>query len=194
MPALGGHHTEEAKRRIGEARHRERGSNLGKHFSEEWRGKISKSLRGKKHPHLGMCFSEETRKKISDSLKGERHPYFGKYGKNHPAWRGGSSFLPYCEKFNEEFKERVRAFFGYRCVECGTPQNGRRLSVHHVNFNKMSCCDDTVPLFVSLCHTCHTKTNGKREYSKQHFTEMIEQYYRGKCYLTKEEYSKLVLI
>jgi|WetSurMetagenome_2_1015567.scaffolds.fasta_scaffold96891_2 hypothetical protein len=109
-------------------------------------------------------------------------------GEKSPGWKGGHSYEPYCIKFNNEFKERVRAFFGYQCVECGIPQNGYKLHVHHVNFKKNSCCDETTPrLFVPLCLECHLHTNGKRLYWEQHFTDMINQYYEGKCYLTKEE-------
>lgn len=107
-------------------------------------------------------------------------------GPNHPNWQGGISFEPYCSKFNKEFKERVRAFFGYHCVECGTPQNGSKLHVHHVNFQKDSCCNDGVtPLFVSLCDSCHGKTGRNRDYWQQHFTEIINRDYGGKCYLPK---------
>jgi hypothetical protein len=111
----------------------------------------------------------------------------GKYGgEKDPAWKGGISFEPYCPKFNKEFKERVRAYFNYICPECGTP-TPKGLMVHHVNFNKMSCCDDTIPLFVPLCNPCHGKTNARREFWEQYFTEMIGEYYQGKCYFTKEE-------
>lgn len=96
----------------------------------------------------------------------------------------------YCEKFNEEFRERVRAYFGFVCPECGTPQNGMKLAVHHINFNKKSCCDPEAPrLFIPLCikNGCHNKTNHNREYWESYFTEMIMGYYGGKCYFTKEE-------
>lgn len=98
----------------------------------------------------------------------------------------------YCEKFNEDFKERVRAFFGCVCPECGTPQpqNGKKLSVHHINFNKTSCCNPDAPrLFIPLCSNggCHTKTNNNRKYWENYFTKMIMGYYEGKCYFTKEE-------
>jgi hypothetical protein len=108
----------------------------------------------------------------------------------NPAWDGGKSFEPYCPKFNDEFKERVRAFFGYQCGECGTPQNGIKLDVHHINANKMSCCDDTIPTFIPLCKSCHSKIKKSNLiYWEQHFTEMIEGYYQGKCYFSQEEFA-----
>lgn len=118
-------------------------------------------------------------------------------GKKNPNWRGGKSYGDYCEKFNNDFRERVRAFFGNKCVVCGKEHNdayGSRVSVHHVNFNKKACCDQTEkPLFVTLCAGCHNKTNGKyqKEYWEDYFKKLINEKYGGKCYYTKEEYYNL---
>lgn len=142
--------------------------NKGRTFSEEHRKKISEA-------HCGKRLVAEHKKKISDANRGEK-------GNN---WRGGISFEPYCPKFNKEFKERVRAFFGYECVECHTPQNGRKLDVHHINYNKMMCCNDVKPLFVALCRSHNSLANKNREYWEQHFTQIINEQYGGKCYLPK---------
>lgn len=114
-------------------------------------------------------------------------------GENAAGWNGGTSFEPYCPKFNKEFKTRVRAFFGYTCAECGMSEeeNGKALGVHHVIYNKNTCCDSTTPLFVPLCVHCHSKTNSRREYWQTHFTELINTKYGGKCYYTKEEWAAL---
>lgn len=103
------------------------------------------------------------------------------------------SFEPYCPKFNKTFKERVRAYFGYECIECGTPQNGYKLHVHHVHYNKLSCCDPNVPkMFVPLCRSCHTKTNhGNRDEWRQHFEQLIISYYGGCSYYTQEEWDRM---
>ena len=147
-------------------------SQKGKIMSAESRLKISKA-------RTGMKFSEAHRENLSKSHK-------GKYtGEKCSAWKGGVSFEPYCPKFNNEFRERVRAFFGYQCVECGTPQNGKLLAVHHVNFNKGTCCDNSIPLFVALCDSCHGKTGHNRPYWQEHFTKIINEKYGGKCYLPK---------
>ena len=114
-------------------------------------------------------------------------------GEKNPHWLGGKSFEPYCPKFNLEFKERVRKWFDYICVECGTPQFSldTKLHVHHVNFNKNTCCDDTIPLFVPLCTSCHTRSGSNRDYWNKHFTELINTFYGGKCYYSKEEFDEI---
>lgn len=165
----------------------------GKHHSEETKEILSK-----------RSISPETRKRISEAARerGE-NPIYGKKisttriergvakGERNPNWKGGVSFEPYCPKFNREFKERVRAFFHYECIECGTPQNGKKLGVHHINFDKMSCCNDTPPLFVPLCQSCHAKTNHNRPYWEQYFTALIDDYYGGKCYFSQEEMKQI---
>jgi len=155
--------------------------------SEETRRKIGNANRGKPRP-------PELRARLSAALKGRKQTdeHIRKNREGHSGcksvmWKGGISFEPYCVKFNNEFKERVRAFFDYCCVECGTPQTNVKLHIHHVNFNKQSCCDNTKPIFVALCHSCHSKTNYDREYWEQHFTEIINGYYEGRCYLQKGE-------
>lgn len=201
-PMFGHTHTVEARKRISKSR-------LGTHRSAASCIKQSQSISGEKNPRFGKHLPLKTRKKISASLSGEKNPMFGKYGKNHPMygyhpseenrnlqsemrrgekchlWKGGVSFGKYCYKFSRDLKRRVRTFFKHRCVECGKTQekNGRALDVHHVNYNKMVCCNDVKPLFVALCHSHNALANFNREYWEQHYTEIINEKYDGQCYL-----------
>jgi len=113
-----------------------------------------------------------------------------KYNVDH-SWYGDVKYYEgpqYCEKWTAELRERVRAYFGYICVECGAPQNKRKLAIHHVHYNKKLCCDDTPRTLVPLCSSCHSMTNkGDREYWSEHFQGIIDTYYEGKCWFTKEE-------
>lgn len=97
----------------------------------------------------------------------------------------------YCEKFNAEFKERVRAYWNYVCFECGTPQNGKKLGVHHIHYDKKMCCNGSPQDVVPLCRVCHFKTNYNRDYWEDHFTDLLYAYDpEGKCFFTKEEMKK----
>jgi len=160
-----------------------------KHITPEMRRKCRESSKDRKHSketcdklsEIAKCrppISEKTRQKLSEWQKGEKSWN----------WKGGISFEPYCIKFDKPFKERCRNFFGRKCVECGKTEleNKKRLSVHHVNFDKMACCNNGIPLFVALCASCHAKTNHNGEYWEQHFTEMIIMKYSGQCYLPKD--------
>lgn len=141
--------------------------------SEETKTKMRKAAKGK-HCGKRKPLSIETRQKIS--------------GEKSPLWKGGISFEPYCVLFNNEFKERARDFFNNKCVECGKTEaeNGRKLDVHHVNYHKDACCNENIkPLFVTLCTSCHMKTNFNREYWEEKYTNLINVNYDGKCYLSK---------
>ena len=195
-PSYGKHHTEETKRRISEAQRGEKNRLYGKTLPEETKLKISESVkRAKADPKCRIRQSEISKKnwanpdylrRMSEFMSGPNSPNHRRRGDKHPFWKGGVSFEPYCPKFNNSFKERVRDFFGRVCVECGAPENGKRLHIHHVNFNKMACCDGTKPLFVALCPSCHARTNHNREYWEEHFTNMIEEQYGGECYIREE--------
>jgi hypothetical protein len=82
----------------------------------------------------------------------------------------------------------VRAYFNYTCFECGIKQTNRKLNVHHVHYNKKTCCDGSPHDLVPLCPECHTKTNFNRDYLEDHFTEKLyENNPEGKCFFTREE-------
>ena len=106
-------------------------------------------------------------------------------GKYAGGYQGGLSFEPYCEKFNNDLKDRVRAHFNHECFICETTQeeNGKKLSVHHVNYDKMVCCNNEKPLFVPLCMKCHAKTNHNREQWEEYFTRRLKDEYNNVCYL-----------
>jgi hypothetical protein len=99
----------------------------------------------------------------------------------------------YCEKFNREFKERVRAFWNYQCFECGSPQNGIKHAVHHVHYDKKMCCNGSPQDVVPLCDYCHGRTQANREYWEDHFTDLLyANDPNGKCFFTKEEYESFI--
>ena len=108
-------------------------------------------------------------------------------GESAQNWQGGISWEPYCEKFDEDLKERVRIFFGRCCYVCGIDESelGQKLDVHHVNYDKMLCCNDVKPLFVPLCKKCHGKTHGNREYWEEFFTISLKCLTKGECFIKK---------
>jgi len=112
-------------------------------------------------------------------------------GENHPQWQGGKSFEPYCPLFNKSFKERVRAFFDYTCQLCGDPQGKEKLHVHHIVYNKQTCCDESPKMFVPLCRSCHTKTNHNRDDYMEKFTKLITEKHNSRSYFTVEEWNTI---
>jgi hypothetical protein len=79
------------------------------------------------------------------------------HGENHPSWIDGRSFEPYCTKFNERLKERVRERDGRVCQLCGLSEkeNGKKLDVHHIHYDKENCYPD----LIGLCSKCNLTVN-----------------------------------
>ncbi len=112
-------------------------------------------------------------------------------GPRSSQWKGGSTFQPYCWKFNGSLKERVRAFFGYVCFTCGETGGPDALHVHHIQYNKMACCDGKEDaLLIPLCTSCHNRTNRDAKngfWEKLFYTQLIART-GGKCYYSKKEW------
>ena len=103
-------------------------------------------------------------------------------GKNNPNWQNGASFEPYCEKFNYPFKEYIRNKFNRICFLCPTTEeeNGQRLSVHHVNYDKSCLCNDNLTCqFVPLCRSCNSKVNKNREMWEKKIKDMMKNKLNG---------------
>jgi hypothetical protein len=100
-------------------------------------------------------------------------------GPNSPAWMGGLSFAPYCEKFNNKLKERIRDEYGRRCFLCNMDEeeNGQRLSIHHTDYDKEQGCSGKGLALVPLCQSCHAKTNSNREYWTNLFNTALKAIY-----------------
>ena len=90
-------------------------------------------------------------------------------------WDGFGSV--YCELWCEELREYIRDKYNRICYICGKTEeeNGRKLDVHHVDYNKDCGCDDTECILVPLCKKCHGKTTfGDREMWEDIIIKMLE--------------------
>lgn len=108
----------------------------------------------------------ETRS-ISEAISGE-------YG---PSWNGGTGYLPYCHKFNNRFKEKIRDRDNRTCQLCSKHEleelnsDNRRLSVHHIHYDRENCYPDVI----TLCYRCNLKVNYNRDYWERHFMSLLEE-------------------
>ena len=83
-------------------------------------------------------------------------------GSKNGRWNNGASFEPYCPKFNYVLKESVRVKYNRICQKCYKPENGRKLDVHHINFDKQAGCYGKSWNLIPLHHDCHTWTTNHR--------------------------------
>ena len=154
---------------------------LGKKHTEVARKKISKAITGRK-------LSGEHKQKLKEIARQrarENEDFGFKKGNDvgprfkegnipwnkgrsflaleeNPNWRGGISFEPYSTEWTRELKERIRDRDGHICQMCGA----RGKHVHHVDYDKKNCDSKNL---VTLCNSCHSKTNFNREYWVEYF-------------------------
>jgi 5-methylcytosine-specific restriction endonuclease McrA len=82
-------------------------------------------------------------------------------------WQGGKSFEPYPLTFNIQFKRLIRQRDNYCCGICGKSGSTH---VHHINYVKL----DTHPEnCITLCVSCHAKTNAHRAFWQALCTEVM---------------------
>ena len=68
-------------------------------------------------------------------------------GKNSHMYDHGQTFFPYCEKFDDRLKERVRYLHDNKCCICGSSKeqnHNKRMDVHHVFIEKEACCETRI--------------------------------------------------
>jgi len=141
-------------------------------FNKDHKDRISKALLGKKK---SISHIENMRKSLIGKRIGEKNPNFGKglFGIDNPNWRGGKSFEPYPLGWTKTYKEQIRYRDGYKCQYCGVPEieTGRKLYIHHINYDKNNIKSENL---ISLCLSCHSKTNFNRDNWIQIFTKKVE--------------------
>ena len=93
-------------------------------------------------------------------------------GENNHAWQGGISFEPYGIEFNNQLREQIRERDNHICQLCSLPQNGRKLAIHHIDYDKHNNDSDNL---IALCNICHVRTNTNREYWEKHFAIKINE-------------------
>jgi len=143
-------------------------------LSEEHKRKISETLTGIKRGPM----SEETKRKIVKSSKGHPGPIISEEvrlrmslaisGPNHPNWKGGLSFLPYCLSWTE-ISQYIKERDNYICQECGATEE---LRSHHIDYDKQNCDPSNL---ICLCNSCNMKANYNRRNWIWKYTHLITE-------------------
>jgi hypothetical protein len=164
--SLGYKHTPEAKLKMSITRKGKPNPHKGNPLSEEHKQNISLGNKGKIPWIKGKHHTKETKQKISIAK-------VGKYGgENHPNWLGGISSFPYPFDWTDILKESIRIRDNHTCQECGIHQDelNHKLDIHHIDYNK----DNLNPSnLISLCRSCHVKTNFNRIQWYEYFITKI---------------------
>ena len=95
--------------------------------------------------------------------------------KNHPCYIEGLD-RNYPLEFSEELKDKIRQRDNCQCQNCDMIEEehiivyGRVLDVHHIDYNKKNLKFDNL---ISLCQSCHMRTNFNRKYWQEYYKEKI---------------------
>ena len=91
-------------------------------------------------------------------------------GENGANWRGGCT--PYPAEWGRSLRESIRERDGRICAICGktAAENGQRLDVHHIDYDK----NNLDPLnLIALCQICHRTTNANRDFWQDNLAEFM---------------------
>jgi hypothetical protein len=86
----------------------------------------------------------------------------------NPNWNGGSSYEEYGYKWNASLRRKIRERDKHACQECG--ENKLELVIHHIDYDKQN---NVLLNLITLCRSCHSKTNFNRQDWKKYFKAML---------------------
>lgn len=150
--------------------------------------KVSKTYRnliksGKLVPYLctkkgKKQISEIARKKMLSSenpaYKPENREKAGARfrGANNPRWNNGSCahLKPYYLGVARNARRAAKKRDNHTCQECGTQTSKNKTHTHHIDYNKYNNQESNL---ITLCISCHMKTNSNREFWQKRYTQMM---------------------
>jgi hypothetical protein len=90
-------------------------------------------------------------------------------GEGNPNWNGGISRLPYPWNFRE-ISRRIIARDHESCRSPVCSGGDRRLTTHHINYDKTDCRDENL---ITLCSSCNSKANFGRDKWQRLYEKMM---------------------
>jgi len=126
---------------------------------------------------LKKNYHNKLNSKLSSLLKRNESSLKSKLGltkkENHPNWLGGISFEPYDKKFDKSFCNLIKKRDNNLCMVCNALIL-KFLCVHHIDYNKKNTCKENC---ISLCNSCHVKTNYNRSSWIKFFQTLMSDRY-----------------
>jgi len=171
-----------------------------KSYILKYLNKYNIQRRNKSEALKGHLVSDKTKKKSSLSHMGHPSPFKGmknrytpevlekitmanrknaRKGEFHHNWINGISKHGYPHTFSKELKEFIRKRDGFMCYHCDLQQKDckNQLHVHHIDYNKRNGSKTNL---ITLCQSCHMKTNFNRDYWFAYYTYIMETHTKEK--------------
>ena len=95
-----------------------------------------------------------------------------KKGVNNHFWNGGISFELYGIEFDDNLRLVIRTRDEFKCRICGVSEGRKAHCVHHIDYNKQN--NNSMNL-ITLCGSCHPRTNSNRAYWQNHFEKLLAE-------------------
>jgi hypothetical protein len=143
---------------------------LKKYFSNpEVKKELSKKNSGKNNPRYGIPLSYKKREEM----------HYKMLGKNNHQWKDGRDIRSYDFKFNINFRKSIRKRDNYICMLCNKHQEvlNKTLAIHHINYDPLLTIPENC---ITLCNSCHSKTNGNRKEWINFFHSLLNNKYNYK--------------
>ena len=170
-------HTEETKMKMRIAQSGKNNPRYGKTVSVEVKAKISQSMKGKSRSKETIMKWKKSYAGHKQSAKTKLNMSLCEKGDKHPNWQGGISTYPYIFTFNSKLKKVIKIRDSYTCKLCRRKEkNNSKLKayesfrIHHIDYDKIN--SDFLNL-ITLCPSCHSKTNFNRNYWRLFFNKKI---------------------
>lgn len=116
----------------------------------------------------------------AENFKGSDNPNHGNivmFGEANPNWKGGISFQEYCDVWKDVvYKKDIRDRDGYVCQNPECRGNTKRLSIHHINYDKKDCRPQNL---ITLCISCNARANFNRDFWEAGYKEIIRLKYEA---------------
>ncbi len=99
--------------------------------------------------------------------------YLSIFGFGNPSWKDGISCEPYCDAWaDKEYKADIKARDNYECQNPDCWGTGKKLCLHHIDYNKKNCGPYNL---ITLCNSCNARANKDREKHKIFYRRIMEK-------------------
>lgn len=164
-------------KRCAECDHRFRSGRSSYQRTENHKEKMRQAMTGRTTSwRLGKPHTSETKRKMREFWTDDKRDAASKRwkGENNPGYIHGNHSRQWPKEFSKKLRTQIRKRDGYICQLCYKMLSvrSRMVDVHHIDYDKHN--NDPSNL-ITLCRSCHAKTNFNRDSWQNHFETLQSQ-------------------